>query len=97
MALVATAFTGCGSSKETTAPAEAVVETANFNAEGYPIVNDEITLKVLLGIRDVDTLIDINDMPAIQRLEEQTGIHVEWEVVKGADWDTKLAEKCGNA
>jgi len=29
----------------------------NFNAEGYPIVKEEITLKVMLAIRDTDTMI----------------------------------------
>lgn len=42
------------------------------------------------GIRDSDSLTDPSEMPAIQRLEEQTGIHLEWEVIKGTDWSTKL-------
>lgn len=70
---------------------KALAEAKNFNEEGYPIVNEKITLKVLLGVRDSDTIIDPKDMPALQRLEEQTGIHVEWDVVKSADWDTKLS------
>ncbi len=64
--------------------------SGNFNAEGYPIVNEEITLKVMLAIRDQDTMIAPEEMPAIQRLDELTGIKTEWEVVKGADWTTKL-------
>ena len=64
--------------------------SSNFNAEGYPIVNDEITLKVMLNIRASDTMIAPEEMPAIQRLEELTGIKTEWEVIKGPDWDTKL-------
>lgn len=63
---------------------------ANFNEDGYPIVNEEITLKVMLAIRDSDTMIAPEQMPAIQRLDELTGIKTEWEVVKGADWTTKL-------
>ncbi|MEG0355940.1 MAG: hypothetical protein RR621_09865, partial [Lachnospiraceae bacterium] len=47
---------------------------ANFNETGYPIVKEPITLKVMLAIRDVDSLVDINDMPAIQALEQETGI-----------------------
>ena len=42
------------------------------------------------GIRDVDSLTDPSEMPAIQRLEEETGINLEWEVVKASDWSTKL-------
>lgn len=64
--------------------------SGNFNAEGYPIVNEEITLKVMLAIRDTDTMIAPEEMPAVQRLDELTGIKTEWEVVKGADWTTKL-------
>ena len=62
----------------------------NFNAEGYPIVKEEITLKVMLAIRDTDTMIAPEEMPAVQRLDELTGIKTEWEVVKAADWPTKL-------
>lgn len=67
-------------------------ETAgsNFNETGYPIVNDPITLKVMAIVRDVDTLMPPNDMPIIKRLEEQTGIHVEWEIIKGSDADMKV-------
>lgn len=101
--MAVTALVGCGKtnatgkeevvSSETTKPseeAEKVEEISNFNKEGYPIVNDEITLKVLIGIRDTDNLVDPAEMPAIQRLEEQTGIKVEWEVIKSSEWDTKL-------
>lgn len=65
-------------------------DSGNFNAEGYPIVNEEITLKVMFAIRDTDTMIAPEDMPAVQRLDELTGIKTEWEVIKGADWTTKL-------
>jgi putative aldouronate transport system substrate-binding protein len=71
---------------------DTITETASgsFNETGYPIVNEPLTLKVLLGIRDVDSLVDPNEMPVIKSLEEKTGIHIEWEVVKGADWQTKI-------
>jgi len=62
----------------------------SFNETGFPIVNEPLTLDVTFVIRDVDSLINPADMPAVQRLEEQTGIHIEWEVIKGSDWDTKM-------
>ena len=62
----------------------------NFNPEGYPIVDEEITLKVLVCIRDTDSVTDPEEMPALQRLEELTGIHAEYEFIKKADWNTKL-------
>lgn len=64
--------------------------SGSFNEEGYPIVNEEITLKVMLAIRDSDTMIAPEEMPAVQRLDELTGIKTEWEVIKGNDWTTKL-------
>lgn len=95
-AMLTATVTGCGQSSSESQGASteaAAAETgtdSNFNETGYPIVNEPITLKVLLGIRDVDSLTDPSEMPALQRLEEQTNIHLEWEIIKGADWDTKL-------
>lgn len=67
-----------------------ITTNSNFNETGYPIVEEPITLKVMLAIRDTDTLMAPDDMPMIQELESITGIHVEWEIIKGADWETKL-------
>lgn len=98
--MMATALTGCGkgASSEGTGVNVENTESAkvsktpssNFNETGFPIVKDKITLKVMLNIRDVDSLMPPNDMPTIQKLEEKTGIHIEWEVIKAADWNTKL-------
>ena len=86
-AMAVTSLAGCGSSagseesaaSESAAGSEASGEaSSNFNAEGYPIVNDEITLKVMLAIRDTDTMIAPEEMPAVQRLDELTGIKTEW-------------------
>ena len=95
-AMLTTTLAGCGQSSTESQEASASVSTlevetdSNFNETGYPIVNEEITLKVLLAIRDVDSLADPEEMPALQRLEEETNINLEWEVVKESDWDTKL-------
>lgn len=71
--------------------ADTAVETdGNFNETGYPIVNEPITLKVMIAVRDNDSLMDFSEMPGLKRLEEQTNVHVEWEVIKGSDWQTKL-------
>lgn len=98
--MVATLFAGCGQTQsqgESQGKEDSIVETStvseeksNFNAEGYPVVNEEITLNVLLGVRDSDNLVDPNEMPAVQRLEELTGINLEWEVVKESDFSTKV-------
>ncbi len=86
------ALSGCGDSgTDASADAgqssgEGSSQAASADAEGQ----EQITLKVMLGIRDVDSLTDPSEMPAIQRLEEQTGIQLEWEMIKAADWPTKL-------
>lgn len=84
------AGSSAAASSEAVGSSEAAQATSNFNETGYPIVNEEITLKVMLAIRDTDTMIAPEEMPAIQRLEELTGIKTEWEVIKGNDWETKL-------
>ena len=99
-AMAVTSLAGCGqqevsgtetkTSAESTETTESVVEEVkNFNEEGYPIVNEEITLKVLINARDADNWMDVDEMPAIKRMEEETGINLEWEVVKSSDWATK--------
>lgn len=100
--MIVTSLAGCGnadvktsestpvSGTEVSTGTEADVEISNFNAEGYPIVNEEITLDVLVQIQDSSSLSDPKDMPALIRLEELTGIHAEYEFVKAADWSTKL-------
>ena len=101
-AMTALSLTGCGSQKEGSGGAvseenaagtegsQAAAADSNFNETGYPIVNEPVTITVMLAIRDVDSLMPPNDMPMIRELEEKTGIHVEWEVIKASDWDTKL-------
>lgn len=88
-AMVMGIVSGCGNSADTTSGdqvASAETETSGEATKG----DEDLTLKIMLGIRDVDSLIDVSEMPAVQRLEEQTGINIEWEVVKGSDWETKL-------
>jgi putative aldouronate transport system substrate-binding protein len=53
------------------------------------ITDDEITLKIMLAIRDSDTIRDPSEIEAIQDLEALTGINLEWEVIKGSDWSMK--------
>ena len=104
-AMTISVLAGCGSSSGTTqATGAASGETAsgaaensasaaadgNFNETGYPIVNEPITLKVMIAIRDSDSLTNFDEMPGVKHLEELTGIHAEWEVIKGSDWSTKL-------
>ena len=50
---------------------------ANFNAEGYPVVNEPITLRVLIG-NSAASPADFNDLEIILQIEEKTNIHIEW-------------------
>ena len=78
-AMVMGIVSGCGNSADTTSGdqvASAETETSGEATKG----DEDLTLKIMLGIRDVDSLIDVSEMPAVQRLEEQTGINIEWEV-----------------
>lgn len=78
------------SSKEADQQSEIAEETSNFNEEGYPIVNEEITLKILVGTNDNFNPVNPSEMATIKELEELTGIKTEWELVKASDWTTKL-------
>ena len=67
-----------------------VEEIPNFNPEGYPIVNEPITLKVMWCISDSLDLMPFEEMQVIQEMEATTGINLEAEIVKAADFTTKL-------
>lgn len=86
-AMAVSMLAGCGEDSDTSAN---VGSSANAGSQSASGSQGTITLKVMLGIRDVDSLTDPSEMPAIQRLEEQTGIHLEWEMIKANDWPTKL-------
>jgi len=74
----------------TEAPTEAPTEVpSNLNMEGFPIVNDTITLKAFqYELENQD--IDFGELWFYQELEAKTNIHVEFEEVKGPDFETKM-------
>ena len=49
----------------------------NFNPDGYPIVSEPITLRILVG-NSAASPADFNDLQIIQEIEAKTGIHIEW-------------------
>lgn len=53
------------------------------------ITDEDITLKIMLAIRDSDTIKEPSEIGAVQDLEALTGINLEWEVIKGSDWSMK--------
>jgi len=64
-------------------------ETSYFNATGYPIVNEEITLRILTCKNSMST-IDFDKMPGWDYLSELTGIKFEIESYTAEDLATKL-------
>ena len=71
--------------------AESEAETVDYSdQQTYPIVDEPLTLKIMFAIRDTDSMIDPSEMNVVQELEKKTGINLEWDVVKGSDWTTKL-------
>lgn len=99
LSMVVTSLLGCGSKEEaveestTTESTNESAEAAEdiFNAEGYPVVNEAYTIKIMQLLPDSRNLKAPDEITAVQMLEEQTGIDVEWEQVRESDWDTKLS------
>lgn len=66
-------------------------EPGLFNAEGFPIVNEEITIRILTQTNSQTTAFtDMNDSPAWKYIEELTGINIEIEEYTSEDLATKL-------
>lgn len=64
-------------------------ETGYFNATGFPIVNEEITLKILC-CANASSTVDFEDMPGWKYLEELTGIKFEIESYANKDLYDKM-------
>ncbi len=55
----------------------------------YPIVQEPLTLKVFQYCLE-NQQVDFDNLWFFKELEAKTNIHIEWEVVKDADWKAKL-------
>ncbi|HML49028.1 MAG TPA: extracellular solute-binding protein [Clostridia bacterium] len=66
------------------APLGAVAEEA-----AYPIVEKTLTLKAFQYALE-NQQVDFDNLWFYQELEKKTNIHIQWEVVRDADWKTKL-------
>lgn len=58
------------------APAS-LAEDVNFNATGYPIVDERVTLTALVGTGP-DSPTNLNDITILKEAEEATNVHIEW-------------------
>lgn len=86
MALLLAAVTA-----STAAVVPAAAESGAWNAEGFPIANEEITIRILTQSNARSTgFSDMNDAPAWKYVEELTGINIEIEEYTAEDLATKL-------
>lgn len=65
-----------------------VVESDNFNKEGYPIVDEPITIK-FMSRKTPTTLDDWNEVQILKLYEEMTNVQIDWGLVP----PTGLTEK----
>ncbi len=62
-----------------TSDTEATEAIENFNSTGMPIVNEKLTLRFVTYKFPQHG--DFKVLPIVQRLEEQTNIHIEWDSI----------------
>lgn len=63
-------------------------EPENFNATGFPIVDEKITLR-MFGRKHVSHAADWNDMLVYQEMEKLSNIHIDWDLAS----DENIAER----
>lgn len=64
-------------------------EVVGFNATGYPIVDQPITLN-MMAIRRRDVTQPHNEMALIEEVTELTNVRVNWDLATDEDWETRL-------
>lgn len=86
-----TLLSGCGQKDrakvQATQQGEEPAVSASFNETGYPIVNEPITLNVMVAVGPMSG--DFNEMPVFKDLEEKTGIHINFEQVSPTAWNER--------
>lgn len=86
--LVATSIlTGCGKTADKGEAANNSLESKTFNATGYPIVDEAITLK--LAAPKTPIAPDYGQMKIMQDLAKKCNINIEWNNIPEADYVTK--------
>jgi len=63
-------------------------EIANFNPTGWPVVKDQITLKVVAKT-DSDFKKPYNELELVKQWEEKTNVKIEWTTFDSASWNEK--------
>lgn len=84
--LCTAAVTGCGEAKQ---PASDPASTLPEGTSEGDNPAEDVSLRFVVQLHDLS--IEPDQMPVYQQLEEQTGIHVEFETVRGSNWLDKKA------
>ncbi|CCX37638.1 putative uncharacterized protein [Clostridium sp. CAG:1013] len=80
---------GSGTSQEGGESSATVSQTdGNFNAEGFPIVNEKVTKHFM--INKPAHIGNPDDMVTLQKYEEMTNVDVEWEVVSSDGFSERV-------
>ena len=66
----------------------ATVAAGNFNATGFPIVNEPITKRFMM--RRPPHITDPTNMVTLQRYEQMTNVRVQWEAVPTDGWSERV-------
>ncbi|MGL1894346.1 MAG: extracellular solute-binding protein [Spirochaetaceae bacterium] len=67
---------------------EASVKTGEFNAVGYPIVNDPVTLKIAVEKHTLHG--NFSEMTFFKEYQEKTGVQIEWTEIPQANHAEKI-------
>lgn len=84
LSILAAALTGCSGDGQQSE--EAQNDSLEVNEEGYPIVDEPITLRIISGKGNLTD--EFDTLQIFEELEEKTNIKVEWEYAS-TDWDTQ--------
>ena len=87
---------GCGGTQSGSTPASGAQSASaagdsNVNAEGFPIVNEPITLRGMVALNA--NVKDWNEHPALKRMEELTGIPT----MPSAGWISTTRARCASS
>ena len=89
--LTAGAFVSCGSGESSAPSAETSgEETSWFNETGLPIVNEPVTLTMLVQKNVSDLGNSWQEKECVQRAQEETGITLEFTEISQAAWSEQI-------
>ena len=91
--LAMSAFASCGGGETSSAPASdpgSGEEAAWFNETGLPIVNEPVTLTMLVQKNVSDLGNSWQDKECVQRAQEETGITLEFTEISQAAWAEQI-------